>query len=626
MLSCLADDFVFTDAGSTVRVAKHDLLPVLAWDAGVHGHARFRTVAASATTATVVVTERNDFYRLLGIRDQSYRARVTVRDGVIHEEVIEEMIKQGPTVAEALVPAMTWARLHRPEGLDEIYHVGQPIYDGESARPAQSACAPTRPPQRGWGRSLQLRYRWRHLCCLRRPDGIASEPAGAAWLRCYPSRRPCTHLARSPPSSRQLPISDQGLSMATVGEHLSYGGLHIADDSVRPSVRPRIRLRSIDIVRGLVIVLMALDHSRDFFTKLRFDPEILSQTYPSLFITRWVTHLCAPAFFLLAGTGAFLYANRHGARAARRFLLTRGLWLIVLEFTLVGTAWSFKFPWGFFGVIWCLGASMVGLAAVSTWRPPWILALSAGTVAFHDLLDQVRPDAFGSWAFLWSILHVKGPIAIGGAHEFVLFPLVPLWAVMALGYAMGPIFLKPDHGRRILLAAGTAMIAAFAILRATNIYGNPPAGLGGVSQGDWHLQATLAKTAILFFDVEKYPPSLQFLLMTLGPIFLLLWAADRWVAPRLTKPLLVFGRVPLFFYVTHLYVIHIFAIIVAVLWRQPVGWLFKGAIFADQPATYGHDLPFVYAMWLIALAILYWPCRKVAAVKQATKYRWLSYA
>jgi hypothetical protein len=133
VLSCLADDFVFTDAGSTFRIAKHDLLPVLAWDASVNGRARFRSLAGNRTSATVVVTERNDFYRLLGIRPQSYRARFTVRGGVIHEEVIEEMIKQGPTVAEALPPVVAWARVHRPEGLGMIYHDGQPIYDGESA-------------------------------------------------------------------------------------------------------------------------------------------------------------------------------------------------------------------------------------------------------------------------------------------------------------------------------------------------------------------------------------------------------------------------------------------------------------------------------------------------------------
>jgi uncharacterized membrane protein len=419
---------------------------------------------------------------------------------------------------------------------------------------------------------------------------------------------------------------NKGCAMATLVERTHLLQPDIPGHAANPNVAPRERLASIDVVRGLVIVLMALDHSRDFFTRLTFDPETLGLTYPSLFITRWVTHLCAPAFFLLAGTGAFFYRRHRGLPAARRFLITRGLGLVLLEFTLVGTAWTFRVPWGFFGVIWCLGVSMVILAAVITMPPRWIFALSVITMAAHDTLDRLRPTDFGHFGFLWSLLHVKGPILIGGIHEFVLFPLVPLWAVMAFGYAIGPVFLRRDHGRRILLIAGTAMVAGFAILRITNLYGNPPVGLGGVSQGDWHPQATLAKTFILFFDVEKYPPSLQFLLMTVGPIFILLWAADHWKNARIIEPLLVFGRVPLFFYVLHLYVIHILAIIVAVLWRQPYQWLFHGAVFADQPPTYGHDLPFVYAIWVLAILILYWPCRKLAALKQANRYHWLSYA
>jgi uncharacterized membrane protein len=414
--------------------------------------------------------------------------------------------------------------------------------------------------------------------------------------------------------------------MATTVPTAPYPATSTGADLGVPPTGASVRLRSIDVVRGLAMVLMAIDHSRDFFTKLTFDPETLALTYPSLFITRWVTHLSAPAFFLLAGTGAFLYARRHGTEKKRRFLLTRGLWLIALEFTLVGTAWSFEFPWGFFGVIWCLGASMIILAAVSAFRPSLLLTLSVVTIALHDVLDRLRPESFGQWGFLWSILHVKGPITVGSVQQFVLFPLVPLCAVMALGYAIGPLFLRRDRGERTLLRAGAAMIAAFAFLRLTNLYGNPPAGLGGVSQGDWHLQPSLAKTLILFFDVEKYPPSLQYLLMTLGPIFLLLWAADRWTVARITQPIAVFGRVPLFFYVLHLYLIHVLAVVVAVLWRQPVAWLFHGAVFAEQPPSYGHDLPFVYAMWLLAVLLLYWPCKKVAALKQTGRYSWLSYA
>jgi uncharacterized membrane protein len=388
---------------------------------------------------------------------------------------------------------------------------------------------------------------------------------------------------------------------------------------------PRPRIASIDIVRGLVIVLMALDHTRDFFTNLRFEPEALSHTYPALFLTRWVTHLCAPAFFLLAGVGAYFYMEGHGIRETRRFLLTRGIWLMVLEFTFVGIAWTFIIPWGFFGVIWCLGAAMVILAAATYLRPSALLAVSIATIALHDLTDPVRPT--GPWGFLWSLLHVKGPVTIGPIHQFVLFPIVPLCAVMTLGFAIAPLFTDEARVRRTLPIAGCAMLAAFAVLRLTNIYGNPPAGLGGVSRGDWHPQPTLAKTVILFFDVEKYPPSLQYLLMTLGCIALLLWAADRWhdSARALVRPLTIFGRVPLFFYVIHLYVIHTLALVVALVTGQPHAWLLHGAIFGPEPDGYGYGLGMVYAMWLVVLVLLYWPCQQLAALKRTQRYPWLSY-
>jgi uncharacterized membrane protein len=398
-----------------------------------------------------------------------------------------------------------------------------------------------------------------------------------------------------------------------------------ADPGLRGSAGST-RLVSIDIVRGLVMVLMAIDHVRDYFTKLRFEPETLDLTYPSLFLTRWVTHLCAPGFFLLAGTGAFLYAQRHGEPAVRRFLLTRGVWLIVLEFTLVGTAWSFQVPWGFFGVIWCLGASMIVVAGLTLLRPRGMLVVAIVVIAAHDLLDPIRPSAFGSWGFLWSLVHVRGGIHIGSVQEFVLFPLVPWCAVMALGYAIGPLFLRKDRGQPVLLRAGWAALAVFAMLRLTNVYGNPPVGLGGVSQGDWHLQPTMAKSVILFFDVEKYPPSLQFLLMTLGVICLLLWGAERWRDSRLLAPLIVFGRVPLFFYVAHLYVIHALAVFAALLAHQPTAWLFHGAIFGPEPDTYGFGLPVVYAVWALVVLLLYWPCKRLAALKQSGRYPWLSYA
>src|SRR5271170_6924493 len=168
------------------------------------------------------------------------------------------------------------------------------------------------------------------------------------------------------------------------------------------------RIVSLDIMRGLVMVIMALDHTRDFFTNLRFEPENLAHTHYALFFTRWITHFCAPLFFFLAGTGAFFYGRRRTTQALSRFLWTRGLWLIVVEFTVVGTAWTFMFPWGFFGVIWALGACMVLMAAVVRMPLRWVGAFSAVLILGHNLLDPIRPRQFGSWAWLWMILHVKG--------------------------------------------------------------------------------------------------------------------------------------------------------------------------------------------------------------------------
>jgi uncharacterized membrane protein len=394
------------------------------------------------------------------------------------------------------------------------------------------------------------------------------------------------------------------------------------------SVSASTRVVSLDIFRGLIMVVMALDHTRDFFTNVPFEPESLAHTWPALFFTRWVTHFCAPMFFLLAGTGAYLYGQRHTARELTRFLWTRGLWLIVLEFTIVGTAWTFQVRFGFFGVIWALGASMVLMAAIVRMPIQWITALSLGMIVFHDLLDRVRPAQFGSSAWLWNILHARGGVHLPfGARQFVLFPLVPLVGVMAAGYAFGQLYImERERRRKLLLMLGSAMIVLFVLLRVTNLYGNPPAGLGGVSQGDFHVQTTLAQTVILFLDVEKYPPSLQFLLMTIGPSFLLLAWLDRDRAPFGTGPLLTFGRVPMFFYVLHLYVIHWLAIAVAALRHEPVGWLFHGAFFAGEPPDgYGYGLPVVYLMWVTAIALLYIPCRGFSQLKQRRKDWWLSY-
>ena len=377
------------------------------------------------------------------------------------------------------------------------------------------------------------------------------------------------------------------------------------------------------------MVVMALDHTRAYLTYLRFSPEDLSRTFPALFYTRWVTHFCAPLFFFLAGTGAYLSRSKSGniGRVAK-FLWTRGLWLILLEFTVIEYAWTFV-PWYFGGVIWSLGCAMI-LLGVLVWLPEWaILALGLLVVGAHDLTDGVNLHALGSFAPIWSLLHRTGTVP--HTQFFVLFPILPWAAVMALGYVFGRVLLQPGKERqRITLRLGLVATLLFVGLRAFNAYGNPGADIAFNSAGAWHRQASWAMTLVAFLDVEKYPASLQFLLMTLGPSLILLSLLDR-VQPgsrmeRILHPVLIFGRAPLFFYILHLYLIHLLAVILALAFHQPVAWLMHGAFWMNRlPTGYGHGLPMIYATWMFAVLILYFPCAWFAGLKQRKRSWWLSY-
>jgi uncharacterized membrane protein len=395
-----------------------------------------------------------------------------------------------------------------------------------------------------------------------------------------------------------------------------------------PGQKPRIV--SVDFMRGLVMVIMAIDHSRDFLTNVPFQPENIAHTWPALFFTRWITHFCAPMFFFLAGTGTYLLKNKTGSvGAVSRFLWTRGLWLILLEFTIIEYAWTFTF-WQMGGIIWAIGCSMVLLALLIRLPDQALLSFGLVLVLFHDLFDSLRPAQFGNFAGLWMILHRKG--VIPHTHFFVLFPLVPLVGVMALGYVFGKIFDKPaDQRARLMLLLGGVATAAFLVLRAFNAYGNPVAGVASSSPGQWHPQSTLAMSIVSFLDLEKYPPSLQFLLMILGPSLILFSTVDRLSAApsfeRWAKPIVVFGRVPLFFYVLHLYAIHFAAILLAKLSHQPIAWLWKGSFWMNEvPDGYGHGLPVMYLTWFVVMVVLYFPCAWFGEYKRRHKaWWWLSY-
>lgn len=378
------------------------------------------------------------------------------------------------------------------------------------------------------------------------------------------------------------------------------------------------------------MVIMALDHTRDYFTNLTFEPEDLSHTYGTLFFTRFITHFCAPVFCLLAGTGAYLAISRgKTVSEISWFFWTRGLWLIFLEFTVMGFGWGFVFPLGLAGVIWMLGLSMIVMALVVRLPIRWIAAFGIVMIGGHNLLDKINPYLLENFTWLWTILYATpGMITLKAPslNLLVLYPLVPWVGVMACGYALGAVLVRPDH-RKIIFRIGLSLTLAFFVLRGINHYGNGTVGYP-LSTGHWASQSNMGLTIISFFNTLKYPPSLDYLLMTLGPALMVLaWFDSKKAEQKLGSFLLPYGRVPMFYYVAHIYLVHCMAILVAWLWHQPAAWLWQGAFFLQpRPADYGHGLPFVYLMWVIAVAVLYFPCRWFMEFKrQHREWRWLSY-
>jgi uncharacterized membrane protein len=402
--------------------------------------------------------------------------------------------------------------------------------------------------------------------------------------------------------------------------------------ATNPAVLPSqlSRIISVDILRGLVMVIMALDHTRDFFSSGRFSPDDMGHTNVALFFTRFITHFCAPVFSFLAGTGAFLGIRRgKSIQQVSGFFLTRGLWFVFLEFSIIDFAWGFV-PWAHGGVIWILGWSMVAMAFIVRLPVRWIAVLGLVMIATHNLFDRINPASFGSLYWLWILLHTPGRIFL--THRFVFsvrYVLIPWVGVMAAGFAFGAVLLRPDR-RRWILMLGVSLTALFLVLRGFNFYGNGIAGLPfgyPRAAGQWSVQPTLSLTLISFFNTLKYPPSLHYLLMTLGPALILLGLLDGAKAERgLGRALLVFGRVPMFYYILHLYLIHLMAFAVALAFHQPIAHGPVIADFAQKPTGYGHGLPFVYAMWISAVTILYLPCRWFMKFRaQHRNWPWLSY-
>lgn len=378
------------------------------------------------------------------------------------------------------------------------------------------------------------------------------------------------------------------------------------------------RIESVDFLRGVVMILMALDHTRDFFGTFGANPTDLATTTVPLFLTRWITHLCAPVFFLLTGTGAGLARATRTTAALSRYLILRGLLLIILELTVIRClAYQFNFDYHvtLLLVIWALGWAMIFLGLIVFLPVPVIAAIGLALIAGHNAFDAVP------WNNpLWSILHRPGFVLQGRFMVFVAYPLIPWIGVTAVGYALARVYAwEPERRRRFLLAAGIAAIAGFIVLRAGNIYGEPVA---------WARQASAPMTLLSFLNASKYPPSLLFLLMTLGPALLLLRATDRGI-PAALRPVIIYGRVPFFYYFVHFALIHTLAALTCLIRYGSVHWMFESPTLGQYPFTpppgWGFPLPVVYGVWLTVVALLYVPCRRVAALKATGRYRWLRY-
>jgi uncharacterized membrane protein len=380
------------------------------------------------------------------------------------------------------------------------------------------------------------------------------------------------------------------------------------------------RLASIDILRGAVMVVMVLDHVRDFFHvhAASFDPLDPERSWALLYATRWVTHFCAPVFVLLAGVSAYLQLARGKSRAeVSRLLVTRGLWLVLLELTLIAFGWSFRFDFIFLQVIWAIGLSMVALGAL-VWLP-WraVLAVGAIVVAGHNLLDPVDAADLGGLAPLWNVLIEPTVIVVQGkAYGFLAYPVLPWLGVMALGFGLGPVFgLGEGPRRRMLALLGFGLVGLFLVLRLAHGYGDPAA---------WTPQATPGRTLMDFLSTSKYPPSLQFVCMTIGPALLLLPLLERLKGPR-AEPWRTFGAVPFFFYILHIYLVHALSTAMSLAQGYPVWGV---ADFFRDPAVFrgfGYDLAGVYAVWIGVVAALYLPCRWFGGIKRRHPGGWMSY-
>lgn len=382
------------------------------------------------------------------------------------------------------------------------------------------------------------------------------------------------------------------------------------------------RIESLDFLRGVVMILMALDHVRMYFALGTWyaEPTNLATTTPLLFLTRWITHFCAPVFVFLAGTSAFLYGmKKNNLKETARFLFTRGIWLVFVELVIVNFAWTFDITYSFrlLQVIWAIGISMVALSGLIFLPEKWILSIGMILVFGHNLLDPITVRG-SSWnALVWYTFHQPNTVLLGDSLVNFLYPVLPWIGLMALGYVFGTLYkndFPADRRRRWLLSVGLAATLLFVLLRAFNLYGEPR---------EWDVHTAPVFTLFSFLNTTKYPPSLHFLLMTMGPSLIFLSLLERY-PNRLPKPVTVFGRVPFFFYILHLYIIHALAMLLLVYeGRDPSEYILSSSTLqSGSLIDFGLSLGAVYIVWIGVILLLYPLCRWYQRYRETHPSQW----
>lgn len=382
------------------------------------------------------------------------------------------------------------------------------------------------------------------------------------------------------------------------------------------------RLSSIDLTRGVVVILMTLDHVRDYFshTSLRIDFDKPSSGMEWLLFTRVITHLCAPTFIFLAGTSAFLaLAKSKDKKQTRRLFFQRGLWFIFLELTIVRFAWSFNLSSAAIplAVIWAIGCAMIALVPLTFLSTSVVGVLSLLIIAGHNLLDGVSGATFGVFEPIWNLFHVAFVAVPSIPKTQVIYPILPWIGVMAAGYAVGPLFLRTrEERRKILFRLGWTSLTLFFTLRFFHGYGDAH---------PWVIQETNGNTLLAFFNATKYPPSLHYLSVTLGIMLIFLAAVERDSVPKILQPAITFGRVPMFYYILHLYLIHASAAVLAWLQTGDPLWMLDEPFYMHPVDAFGFQLPGVYVTWVLIVLSLYPVCKWYDGYKGRSRKPWLAY-